>query len=105
MADESTALCKLESKELDTYEQFLSIARTLGLMRLSRDRSRWGRHIYIDTHREQIFKKVRDHFFEELYNSKDVGTDVFEWKEAVVGKKAPAGNRGVKINYRIEEAV
>jgi hypothetical protein len=105
MVDEANSLNKTLSKDLDTYEQFLSIARGLGFMRLSRDRSRWGRHIYIDTHREQIFKKVRDHFFEELYDSEGVGIDVFEWKEAVVGKKAPAGNRGVKINYRIEEAV
>ena len=105
MVDEANSLNKTPNKDLDTYEQFLSIARGMGFMRLSRDRSRWGRHIYIDTHREQIFKKVRDHFFEELYDSEGVGTDVFEWKEAVVGKKAPAGNRGVKINYRIEEAV
>ena len=105
MVDEANSLNKTPNKDLDTYEQFLSIARGMGFMRLSRDRSRWGRHIYIDTHREQIFKKVRDHFFEELYDSEGVGIDVFEWKEAVVGKKAPAGNRGVKINYRIEEAV
>jgi len=105
MVDEANSLSRGPIKDLDTYEQFLSIARGLGFMRLSRDRSRWGRHIYIDTHREQIFKKVRDHFFEELYDSEGVGIDVFEWKEAVVGKKAPAGNRGVKINYRIEEAV
>ena len=105
MVDEANSLSRGPIKDLDTYEQFLSIARGLGFMRLSRDRSRWGRHIYIDTHREQIFKKVRDHFFEELYDSEGVGIDVFEWKEAVVGKKAPAGNRGVKINYQIEEAV
>jgi hypothetical protein len=106
MINESNSLRKTPNKELDTYEQFLSIARSLGFMRLSSEYSRWGsRSIFIDTHREQVFKRVRDQFFEELYDSEGVGTDVFEWKEAVVGKKAPAGNRGVKINYRIEEAV
>jgi hypothetical protein len=105
MINESKSLSGHPATALDTYEHFLSIARGMGFMRLSAEYSRWRRGLAIDTDREKIFKKVKEVFFEELYDSEDVGIDVFEWKEATVGKKAPAGNRGIKLNYQIEEAV
>lgn len=91
--------------ESDTYLQFLYLARDGGFMRKSNRSGGWYSGVCVDTHREEVFKKVREKFFDRLYSYNE---DVFEWKEVEMGKRPPSGNWGVEVTYHInqnEEAV
>ena len=106
MVKEAKSLeCRTSMQDLtlegDTYLQFLHIAQMNGHMRLSTE-SRWRTSLYLDLHREAIFKKAREKFLDRLYLQQG---DVFEWKEVEIGKQPPLGNWGIEIHHTIKEAV